>query len=801
MLTKPHHQPLERELPGRPHTEEKLRDLKGEDGALPKQDSRIEQAETRIDHAELRIGQAEIRIEQAETLIEQVAAQTEEVATQTEQAAMQTEQAATQTQEAETQTQDAETQTQKAETRTEQANARTKEANTRTDQANTRTDEANTRTEEANTRTDQANIRTDQAEARNAQAILASERRYRRLFETAQDGILILDADTGQVVDANPFMKDLLGYSQEEFLGRKLWEIGPFKGSAASKIAFAELQLKDRIRYEGMPLETKEGRRVEVEFISNAYLVENKRLIQCNIRDITERKLAELASKRLVAIIESSNDAIIGKDLHSIITSWNKGAEKIFGYTANEMVGKSIVQLIPNDRLDEENQILGKIKRGESVGLFETLRKTKDGTVIDVSITASPIKDANGTVIGVSKVARDITEYKRAEEARRASESRYRTLFDHAPSGIVIANRESQYIDANPSICQMLGYNREELIGLHASDIVAQTEAEHIGPALSTIKSSSDYQREWQFRRKDGSIFAAEVMATLMPDGNLLGLIRDVTERKRAEEEVRTLNTSLERRVAERTVELLSAKEQAESADRMKSAFLANMSHELRTPLNGIIGFSEFLIDGKTGPLTAKQKEYVTDIFDSGRHLLQLINDVLDLAKVEAGKIDLHPETFSVGKAIEEACSVVSPLAQRKKLTISSKVEPAADEVTLDKQKLKQVLFNLLSNAVKFTEDGGSVNIIANLYDETRLRLQIQDSGIGIKPEDLDKLFIEFRQLDSGLARRHQGTGLGLALTKKIVEFQNGTIEVESEPGEGSTVTVILPRGIGKNVA
>jgi protein-histidine pros-kinase len=454
--------------------------------------------------------------------------------------------------------------------RIEQANTRAKEANTRALEANTRTEEANARTEEANARTeqaearidqaynrtDQANTRTEQAEARNVQSILASERRYRRLFETAQDGILILDADNGQVVDANPFMKDLLGYSQEEFLGRKLWEIGPFKGSAASKIAFAELQLKDRIRYEGLPLETKDGRRVEVEFISNAYLADKKRLIQCNIRDITERK--------------------------------------------------------------------------------------------------------------------------------------------------------------------------------------------------------------------------------------------------RTEEEIRSLNAGLEQRVADRTIELQSAKEQAESADRMKSEFLANMSHELRTPLNGIIGFSEFLIDGKTGPLTAKQTEYVTDIFNSGTHLLQLINDVLDLAKVEAGKMDLHPETFSVGKAIEEVCSVIGPMAQRKRLIVSCQIEPSANEVTLDRQKLKQVLLNLLSNAVKFTEDGGVVKIGADLYDHTWLRLQVQDSGIGIKPEDLDKLFLEFRQLDSGLTRRHQGTGLGLALTKKIVEFQQGTIEVKSAPGKGSTFTVILPR-VSKN--
>jgi len=196
------------------------------------------------------------------------------------------------------------TRIEEAETRTEQANTRTKQANTRTDQANTRTEQAEARTDQANARTDQANIRTEQAEARSVEALKASGLLYRRLFETAQDGILILDADTGQVVDANPFMKDLLGYSQEEFLGRKLWEIGPFKGTDASKVAFAELQHTDRIRYEGLPLETKAGQRVEVEFISNAYLVDQKRLIQCNIRNITERKRAEAEILRLNETLE-----------------------------------------------------------------------------------------------------------------------------------------------------------------------------------------------------------------------------------------------------------------------------------------------------------------------------------------------------------------------------------------------------------------------------------------------------------------------------------------------------------------
>ena len=295
------------------------------------------------------------------------------------------------------------------ETSLDQANNRTKQAEARTVQANSRADQADLRTGEANTRT-------ENAEARNVQTLLDSGISYRRLFETAQDGILILDADTAQVVDANPFMKALLGYSQEEFLGRKLWDIGPFKGEAASKVAFAELRLKDRLHYEGLPLETKDGRRVEVEFISSAYLEGAKPLIQCNIRDTTERRQAEKTAIQLAAIVESSEDAIIGKDLHDVIQSWNSGAEKIFGYSAAEMIGGPITPLIPTGRGEEEKQILDKIRRGERVRHFDTVRQGKDGQPIDVSVTVSPIRDSTGTIVGSSKVVRDITESKRIEK-------------------------------------------------------------------------------------------------------------------------------------------------------------------------------------------------------------------------------------------------------------------------------------------------------------------------------------------------------------------------------------------------
>ena len=251
--------------------------------------------------------------------------------------------------------------------------------------------------------------------------------------------------------------------------------------------------------------------------------------------------------------------------------------------------------------------------------------------------------------------------------------------------------------------------------------------------------------------------------------------IRDITERKRIEQALRDKNLELE------------------NAAEAKNRFLANMSHELRTPLNGIIGFAEFLVDGRPGALNPKQKEYLEDILSSGRHLLQLINDVLDLAKVEAGRMELSPERFSPYQAIKEVCSAAMPIAQNKNVRIDIEVAPELSEVTLDQQRFKQVLYNLLSNAIKFTDNGGAVEILAANDGAHRFKLVVKDTGIGIKSEDMPRLFREFEQLESGMSRRFEGTGLGLALTRKLLELQGGTISVESEVGKGSRFTVVLP--------
>jgi protein-histidine pros-kinase len=391
------------------------------------------------------------------------------------------------------------------------------------------------------------------------------------------------------------------------------------------------------------------------------------------IQDITERKEIEGNAARLAAIVEGSRDAIIGIDLDAFVTSWNSSAERTFGYGAGEMIGRSVTKLIPPERQEEEIEIISRIKQGEIVKPFETVRVCKDGTELPVSISVSPIKDLTGKIIGASKVARDVTERRRVEKALRES------------------------------------------------------------------------------------------------------------------------HENLERNVAERTAQLQLAKERAEAAGRAKSEFMASMSHELRTPLNGIIGFSEFLVDGKPGPINVKQKEYLEDILHSGRHLLQLINDVLDLAKVEAGKIEFNAEPFPLRKAVAEVCSVAGPIAQKKRIEVGVSIAPELVEVRLDQMRFKQVVYNLLSNALKFTDQGGRVEIQCAPVGAHQFQLAVKDSGIGIKAHDLSRLFKEFEQIDSGTSRHYGGTGLGLALTRKMLEMQGGKIAVESEFGKGSTFTAVLP--------
>jgi signal transduction histidine kinase len=266
----------------------------------------------------------------------------------------------------------------------------------------------------------------------------------------------------------------------------------------------------------------------------------------------------------------------------------------------------------------------------------------------------------------------------------------------------------------------------------------------------------------------------------------VINILEDFSEEKeRLEQTQKAVLNILEDLDAENRV--------AQEANRMKSEFLANMSHELRTPLNAIIGFAKLMVHGKVGPVSPQHQEFLRDILQSSNHLLQLINDVLDLAKVEAGKMEFHAEPIDLTELLGEVSNTLRPVAESKHIAVETAIDPACRSLHLDPGKLKQVLYNYLSNALKFTNERGRVEVRARLEGAHAFRIEVEDSGVGIKPQDLKLLFSEFKQLDSSMAKRYQGTGLGLALTRRIIEAQGGTVGVRSTFGRGSVFHAVLP--------
>jgi PAS domain S-box-containing protein len=483
-------------------------------------------------------------------------------------------------------------------------------------------------------------------------ALGSSELRYRRLFETAKDGILILDAETGMVVDVNPFLIEMLGFSHEQFLGKAIWELGFFKDVAANENNFAELRAKKYMRYENLPLETSDGRRIEVEFVSNVYLVNDSKVIQCNVRDVTARR--------------------------------------------------------------------------------------------------------------------------KAEEARRMSEARYRTLFEYAPDGILIADSESYYVAANESISRMLGYTRDELIGLHASDIVVPTEIRHIDPASSVIKANSEYHREWKFQRKDGSTFEAEVIATQMPDGNLMGMIRDITERKTAEENIRRLNAELEERVVERTAQL-------EAANKELEAFSYSVSHDLRAPLRAVDGFSQAVLEDFGAQLPEEGRQHLLTIRQGAQKMGNLIDDLLTFSRLS--RAPWKKQKVNCASIVRGVLNDMKFQQEGRQIDWRIGDLPECEG---DSALLKQVWINLLSNASKYTrrrekaviEIGCSLEQGENVYF-------VRDNGAGFDMRYSGKLFGVFQRLHR--AEDYEGTGVGLAIVQRVIHRHGGRIWADAAVDRGAT--------------
>src|SRR5579862_2450656 len=518
-------------------------------------------------------------------------------------------------------------------------------------------------------------------------------------------------------------------------------------------------------------------------------------------RDVAQRKRADEAlsesEERFRRLVDGVKDyAVLMLDPAGRIASWNQGAERIKGYKANEILGCHFSCFyLPEDVQNGKPEHVLKTAIAEGRYEDEGWRIRKDGSRFWADVVITALTDGAGKLRGFSKVTRDITERRRAEQLLQESEDRHRKLFDNNPHPTWVFDRETlRFLAVNDAAVRKYGYSSDEFLKMTIKDIRPPEDVPAMLETVASIRDGMESVTVWRHRLKDGTDIDVEITSYALsfagrPADVVVAV--DVTQRKRDEAEKRRFMDSL----AASNQELELRNREVERATKLKSKFLANMSHELRTPLNAIVGFSDLLADGSPGDLNDKQKRFVNHIKQGSAHLLQLINDILDLSKIEAGQLELRCEDFQIKDALPEVLSTIRPLAMAKNIQVQHSLE-ADLSVHADRVRFKQVLYNLLSNAVKFTPRDGRINIDCG-GKGSEVCVSVTDTGIGIRAEDQAVVFEEFRQVEDGKGNPTEGSGLGLAITKRLVEQQGGKISLESEPGRGSQFTFTLPMGSG----
>ncbi len=607
---------------------------------------------------------------------------------------------------------------------------------------------------------------------------------YRVLFESANDAILLLDPETEEIIRANERAAELYGVAREALVGRSLkaFSVDVMQGEGHVD----ELLEAGRTTFE---TRQRRGDGTEIDIRVSASLVEyeGRRAILSHNRDVTALKRTEAAlrqseqrARRLALVASRTINGVVITDTAGHVEWVNEGFTRIAGYTLDELIGRKPGSLLQGPGTDPETVALmrERVRRRERFSV-EVLNYAKDGRPYWIRIEAEPLADEAGRPVGFMAIETDVTEQREAEQALRASEARFRNLIHHSSDVVTVLDAEGRITYESPSAKRVLGYAPEDLVGRNAFEFVHPDDVAAVAEGFAAVAASpgEGVPSAFRWRHADGAWVHLEAVGTnRLDDPAVRGIVvnsRDVTASLRYAEE-------------------RAARERAEEMLRLKDAFLSNMSHELRTPLTGILGFAEVLAEEAPPDL----QEPAAVIHRSARRLMDTLNSVLDLAQLEGGAVELRPEPLDVLAEAREAVALLAPVAGRAGLTLT--VEGEVTPVALDRPALHRILNNLVGNALKFTEEGGVTVRVEPVPGAVRLR--VSDTGIGINEAFLPRLYGEFQQASTGLAREHEGNGLGLTITKRLVDLLGGTIAVESTVGEGTTFTVTLPAALPPSV-
>jgi PAS domain S-box-containing protein len=655
------------------------------------------------------------------------------------------------------------------------------------------------------------------------------------IVESTEDAVLSTDC-AGMVTSWNRGAEQLYGYATSEVVGRgDRLLVPPDRVAEAEDVARRVIAGQVVASFETVRL-CKNGTLVDVSLTASPIRRADGSIAGISIisRDVTGRKHAErikdealAAWRRLASIVESSDAAIIAKDLEGVIRAWNPAAERMFGYRAEEAIGKSIRIIIPPDREDEESAVLDRIRRGERVDHYETIRCRKDGSCLPISLTISPIRDERGLVIGASKIARDITDAKRAEEER---EREHRRVVFFAR----VAETLAKSLDYEQTLKNIAGLAVPDVADWCAVDVVeddgelARLAVAHVDPqkvrlALEVRRRYEDpnapYSAPSVVRTRTPALIPEitddMIVASARGDAERIAMVRSLglmsylcvpmvsggrargaltlavaESGRRYDEDDLRFALDLATRAA-LAVENARSYRELERANRLKDEFLGTLSHELRTPLNAIVGYARI---ARSGMIKENSLPRALETIErNAMALTQMVEDILDVSRIVAGKMRLNVQPVELPLVLHEAVETMAPAANAKHIRLRSVVDPHVAPISGDPDRLRQVIWNLLSNAIKFTPKDGQIQVRLERIDSS-VEIIVSDTGIGIPADFLPYMFERFRQGEGGTSRQHSGLGLGLAIVRNLVELHGGTVSASSNgPGTGATFRVRLP--------